>query len=164
MSVWYRWISISLRWWALIFAVHHFGRAPLWCLNNTTTPKCILILYSTPLNQFKVAYTSRGSIHLFSNPCLILKRDAFYIGRQYNDNYIMVAALWSSKRLPWPQWLVKLWLRGSAGRQRWWSWQLHCSLKNFFMCSWCCPWCDLAFLSSSLRMIKSCPLGVQSGS
>lgn len=71
----------------------------------------------------------------------------------------MVAALWSSMRLLWPQWLVKLWLRGSAGRQRWCSWQLHCSAENFFMCSWCCLWCDLAFLSSSIWMIKSFPFG-----
>lgn len=77
---------------------------------------------------------------------MILKRYAFYTGKQYNDNYIMVAALWSSMRLLWPQWLVKLWLLGSAGKQRWFSWQLHCSKKNFFMCSWCCHWCDLAFL------------------
>jgi len=71
----------------------------------------------------------------------------------------MVAALWSSMRLFWPQWLVKLWLRGSAGRQRWRSWQLHCSAENFYICSWCCLWCDLAFLSSSIWMIKSFPSG-----
>lgn len=92
----------------MIIPVHHSNRVLLWRLNNTTTPKCILILYSTPLNQFKVAYTSLGSIHLHFNPFTILKGDAFYIGRQYNDNYIMVAALWSSMRLLWPQWLVKL--------------------------------------------------------
>lgn len=49
-------------------------------------------------------------------------------------------------RLLWPQWLVKLWLRGSAGRQRWCSWQLHCSAANFFMCGWCCLWCDFSLL------------------
>lgn len=46
------------------------------------------------------------------------------------------------------------WLCGSAGRQRWCSRRLHCSVKNFFMCSWCCLWCDLAFHSSSLWIIK----------
>lgn len=39
----------------------------------------------------------------------------------------MVAALCSSMRLPWPQWLAQCWPPGSAGRQRWCSWQLHCS-------------------------------------
>lgn len=71
----------------------------------------------------------------------------------------MVAALWSSMRLLWPQWLVKPWLWGSAGRQRWCWWQIHCSVENFFMCGQCCLWCDLAFLPSSLWMIKVFPSG-----
>lgn len=137
----------------MIIPVHHSNRVLLWRLNNTTTPKCILILYSTPLNQFKVAYTSLGSIHLHFNPFTILKGDAFYIGRQYNDNYIMVAALGHPCGCSDPNdWLS--WLCGSAGRQRWCSRRLHCSVKNFFMCSWCCLWCDLAFHSSSLWIIK----------
>lgn len=65
-------------------------------------------------------------------------------------------------RLLWPQWLVKLWLRGSAGRQRWCSWQPHCLVGNFFMCSWCCLWCDLAFRSSSLWIIKGFSFGADS--
>lgn len=67
----------------LITLLHHSYWALLWSLNNTTTPKCILILL---LNQFKVAYTSLRPIHLHSNPFMMLKRDTFYIGRQYNDN------------------------------------------------------------------------------
>lgn len=105
------WIGISLRCWVLITSVHYPSRDLLWCLNNTTTPKCILISYSTPINQFKVAYMGHRPIHPYSSPCMVLKRDAFYTGKQYNDNYIMVAALWSSMRQLWPKWLVKLWLR-----------------------------------------------------
>lgn len=64
---------IRRRCWARITPTRHSNRALLWRLNNTTSPKCILILDLILLNQFKVTRTSLRPIHLHFNLSVLLK-------------------------------------------------------------------------------------------